>query len=73
MKKQYRMSEDYMFKRTVKTYHDGVLVASETLWCDEADEYAEQLESDGYIYGYTEQEVEMAKKEYEEMLENIIQ
>lgn len=73
MKKQYHMSESYMFKITVKTYHDGVLVTSETLWCDEADEYADQLESDGYIYGYTEQEVEKAKKRYEEMLENIIQ
>ena len=73
MKKQYHISESFQFKRTVTTYHDGALVASETLWMDEADEYADQLESDGYIYGYTKQDVEKVKKRYEEMLENIIQ
>lgn len=72
MKKQYHMSESYLFKRTIKTYHDGELVASETLWLDEADVYADQLERDGYIYGYTKQDVEDAKRRYEEMLENII-
>ena len=72
MKKQYHMSESYLFKRTVKTYHNGELVTSERLWDDEADKYADQLESEGYIYGYTKQEVEKAKKRYDEMLENII-
>jgi hypothetical protein len=73
MKKQYHISESFQFKRTVATYHDGVLVASETLWMDEADEYADKLEDEGYVYGYTKREVESAKRRYEEMLENIIQ
>lgn len=72
MKKQYHMSESFLCKRTVKTYHDGELVASETLWLDEADEYTDELEDKGYVYGYTKQEVEDAKRRYEEMLENII-
>jgi hypothetical protein len=40
---------------------------------DEADKYADQLEKDGYIYGYTKEEVEEEKERYERMLNNIIQ
>ena len=72
MKKQYNTSESFLCKRTVETYHDGELVASKTLWLDEADEYADQLAHEGYVCGYTKQEVEDAKRRYEEMLENII-
>lgn len=72
MKKQYHMSESYMFKRTVTTYCNGELVSSETLWMDDAGEYAEQLEKDGYIYGYTQEEVNEAKRVYEDKLSNLI-
>ena len=72
MKKQYHMSESYLFKRTVTAYHDGKLVSSETLWIDDADEYADQLEEDGYIYGYTQDEVNEAKRLYENKLANLI-
>jgi hypothetical protein len=33
----------------------------------------DQLEAEGYVYGYTKKEVEDAKKKYEYMLENIIE
>lgn len=72
MKKQYCMSESFMFKRTIKVYHNGELVSSERMWIDEADEYADQLEEDGYVYGYTQDEVDEAKRTYEEKLANLI-
>jgi hypothetical protein len=73
MKKQYRISESYQLKRIVEAYHNGELVLSQRLWMDEADKYADQLEKDGYIYGYTKEEVEEEKERYERMLNNIIQ
>lgn len=72
MKKQYRMGESFMFKRTIKVYHNGELVSSKRMWIDEADEYADQLESDGYVYGYIQEEVDEAKVTYEERLANLI-
>ena len=72
MKKQYHMSETFLFKRTITTYHDGELVSSETMWVDDADEYVDQLEEDGYIYGYTQCEVDEAKRVYEDKLSNLI-
>ena len=33
----------------------------------------DRLEAEGYVYGYTKEEVEKAKKKYEDMLENIIE
>ena len=67
------MSESYMFKRTVKVYCNGELVSSKTLWIDDADEYADQLEEEGYVYGYTQDEVDEAKRVYEEKLANLIE
>ena len=72
MKKQYHMSESYMFKRKVTAYCNGELVSSEILWVDDADEYADQLEEEGYVYGYTQDEVDEAKRLYEEKLANLI-
>ena len=72
MKKQYHMSEDFLFKRTVDVYCNGELISSDTLWIDDADEYADQLEEDGYVYGYTQDEVNEAKGLYENKLANLI-
>ena len=72
MKKQYHMSEVFLFKRTITAYHGGELVSSETMWVDDADEYADQLEEEGYIYGYTQDEVDEAKRVYEDKLSNLI-
>lgn len=72
MKKQYHVSESYMFKRTITVYRDGKLTLSETLWTDEADGFIEQLEEDGYVCGYTQKEVDEAKRIYEERLANLI-
>ena len=72
MKKQYHMSESFMFKRTVDIYHNGELISSEKLWVDEADERADQLEEAGYVYGYTQDEVDEARRIYEERIANLI-
>jgi hypothetical protein len=72
MKKQYRMSEEFMFQKTIKVYHNGELISSERMWIDEADERADQLEEAGYVYGYTQDEVDEARRIYEERLANLI-
>lgn len=72
MEKQYHMSESHMFKRIVDVYHDGKLVSSKRMWVVDADEYADSLENDGFIYGYTQDEVDEAKRIYEEKLANLI-
>ena len=73
MKKQYRYIKTTCFKVRLYTYHNGELVDSKEMWLDEADKEMAKLELDGYIYGYTQEEVEEAKKKYEEMLKNIIE
>ncbi len=72
MKKQYRFERDISFKTRLCIYHDGELVDSKKLWVDEADKEADKLRLDGYVYGYTKEEVAKAKEEYEKMLINII-
>lgn len=73
MKKQYRYIKTTLLRVHLDIYHDGELVGSKEMWLDEADNEMTKLKLDGYIYGYTQEEVEEAKNRYEEMLENIIQ
>ncbi len=73
MKRQYRFERDIQCKTRLCIYHDGKLVDSKKLWIDDAGEEADKLELDGYVYGYTKEEVIKAKEEYEKMLKNIIQ
>ena len=61
-----------MFKRIVDVYHDEKLVSSKRMWVVDADEYADSLERDGFVYGYTQDEVDEAKRIYEEKLANLI-
>lgn len=73
MKKQYRSQHTYSFKVFIYLYHDGELVETKKFWED--DEYLnfiENLELNGYTYGYKKEEVEEAKKRYEHMLNNMI-
>ena len=72
MKKQYRYEEYTWCKVCLCLYHDGELVDSKKLWLDEADKAIEQLEANGYVYGYTKEEIKKAKEQYEEMLRNAI-
>ena len=73
MKKQYRLSEVYMFKRRVSTYHDGELISSKEMWVDDSDRYVDELLEAGYTYGYTADEVNEAKRLYEHKLSNLIE
>lgn len=72
MKKQYRYGEGSSFKYIITLYHDGELVDIRELWLDELDDEIDKLEEQGYVHGYTREEVEKAKQTYERMLKNII-
>jgi hypothetical protein len=76
MKKQYRISELDWKTWRIDIYHDGTKIASETYLRIQDDEYndrLDELEEQGYTYGYTIEEVENAKKLYEHKLKNIIE
>ena len=73
MKKQYRIVERHWPYYNLILYHDGVEVATRdsnqmTIGVD-----TDKLEEEGYTYGYTEEKIEKARKEYEHMLENRIE
>lgn len=72
MLKQYRLTREHNFKQTLELYHDGELVSSRTLWVDEREETMEELEAEGYTYGYTAVEIHRQKKIYEMMLKDAI-
>lgn len=72
MKKQYNLKMNSEFKRTLNVYHDGNLIESKSYYLDEIDNEINKLESDGYIYGYTQEEIATAKRHYERMLRNMI-
>lgn len=73
MKKQYRYEKDGFFKVRLYVYHDGELIESKSFYFDEADREMDKLESNGYVYGYSKEEINEAKEKYERMLKNIIQ
>ena len=75
MRKHYRVSEFDWKTWRIDIYHDGVRVGSESYLRIQDDEFHDRLdwlEAQGYIYGYTIEEVENAKKLYEHKLKNII-
>lgn len=73
MKKQYRCQEDTWCKKRLYVYHDGELIQSQSFYIDEIEKEINKLKSNGYIYGYTKEEIKEAKERYEIMLRNIIQ
>ena len=72
MKKQYRIEALSFAKCVVILYHDGVEVERNRMWEDECDDYVDKLEDEGYTFGYSVDEVENARKNYEWRLEDII-
>ena len=75
MKKQYRTDEPDWKTWRIDIYHDGTKITSETFLRIQDDEYndrLDELEAQGYTYGYTVEEVENAKKLYEHKLNNVI-
>ena len=76
MKKQYRTDEPDWKTWRIYIYHDGTKITSETFLRIQDDEYndrLDELEAQGYTYGYTPEEVENAKALYEHKLINIIE
>lgn len=72
MKKQYRFYGTTGFQCVIQLYCDGWLVKSYKVYLDELDDEIDKIESQGYVLGYTEQELESARQRYEEMLNNVI-
>lgn len=54
-------------------YHDGIKVDSERVSLLTLDKRLEQLEAEGYTLGYTEEDVEKARRKYEHYYENRIE
>lgn len=73
MKKQYDYYECRWPYYEIVLYHDGVKVGVERKSLHELDEYLEELEAEGYIRGYTEEDVEAARKKWEHIYENKIE
>lgn len=73
MKKQYRCTYYSWWQTCVHTYCNGALIETKKLPIDEVEKEVERLEANGFTYGYIQEEVEEAKKKYEEKLANIIQ
>ena len=60
MKKQMRYVPYKWPYTIIQIYHDGQLVEEKTLFQDEAGDYIEKLERQGYTKGYTKLEVEQS-------------
>lgn len=73
MKKQYKITEYDWCQYIIKLYEDGVIVKSTILDKLMYDDYIEEIEKDGYKLGYSKFRVEEIKRQYEYMLENIIE
>ena len=72
MKLQYTCSEHTTFQYIIRLWFDGLLVKSYKVYLDELNDEIDKIEKQGYVLGYTREEVEEARLKYEEMLNNII-
>lgn len=73
MRKQYLFREYAWGRYVIELYHDGVM--TQTIKKDKAEVniYIDTLEARGYTFGYTDNQVNEARKRYEHMLENRIE
>lgn len=72
MRKQYRCTEGTWPAYRFSLYHDGKLVDSYSKTEGEIVDERLRLESLGYTYGYTEEEVETAYKIFEHRNNNLL-
>ena len=72
MRKQYRYEQLTFGKYGLCIFHDGKIVENREIWGNEIFDIIEDLEKDGYTYGYFNKEIEEAKKRYEYLLENAL-
>lgn len=73
MRKQYRCIEGVWPAYRFNIYHNGVLSDSYTKLETEINDEKQHLESLGYTYGYTENEVKIAYSMFEHRAKNLIQ
>ena len=73
MKKQYDYYECRWPNYEIVLYHDGVKVGVERKGLLVLDEYLGLLENEGYTLGYTEEDVEKARKKWEYIYKNRIE
>ena len=72
MKKQYRIVERHWPYYHIILYHDGIELATKDSNQMMIGQDTDKLEDEGYTYGYTDKEIEEARKKYEHRLENRI-
>lgn len=72
MKKQYRLKEKNWYSDYLLIYENGKLIKTITVDKTNYDKEIEKLENNGYKYGYSKEEVELVKLDYEYKLQNII-
>ena len=73
MKKQYDYYECRWPNYEIILYHDGVKVGVERIDLLKLDNHLEELEAEGYTRGYTEEDVEKARKRWEHIYANRIE
>lgn len=73
MRKQYTFHAYPWGFYVIELYHDGVI--TQVIKKDRAytSGYIDKLEAQGYTFGYTDKDIEEARKKYEHMLENKIE
>ena len=72
MKKQYRIVERHWPFYKIILYHDGVKIEARDSDRIVIGMDIDKLKSEGYTYGYTDDEIEEARKAYERMVANRI-
>ena len=72
MKLQYTCSEHTTFQYIIRLWCDGWLVKSYKVYLDELNDEIDKIKSQGYVYGYSENELKSARERYEHILNNII-
>ena len=73
MRRQYTIKESPSFRYTIVLYHDGIEVDRTEMWFgEEFEEYIDSLEDNGYVQGYTKDELEKVYSHYAHLYENRI-
>ena len=72
MKKQYWISLEHNFKRRVILFENGKPTTYYEGFVDEVAEFIEQIESEGYVKGCLQEDLEAARITYERAKDNVL-
>ena len=72
VKKQYWISLEHNFKRSVILFEDGEPVTYYAGFEDEVAEFIEQIESEGYVKGHLQEDLEGARITYERVKDTVL-